>query len=58
MLWIQVQSSDGPLLLGVCYCPPNSDTGVLEEMNAAISAILGNNSIVLCEDFNVPNIDW
>ena len=57
MLWIQIQTKDGPLLLGVCHCPPNSDTTVLEEMNAAITAIPGNHSIVLCGDFNVPSIN-
>ena len=49
---------DGPLLFGVFYCPPNSDAIVLDEINAAISAIPGNQSIVLCGDFNAPNIDW
>ena len=58
MLWIQIQTRAGLLLFGVVYRPPNSDTLVLEEMNAAISAIPGNHSIVLCGDFNVPNIDW
>ena len=45
-------------MFGVFYHPPNSDATILEEMNAAISTIPGNYSIVLCEDFNVPNIDW
>ena len=56
MLWIEVQTRDGTLLFGVFYRPPNSDATMLDEMNTAISAIPGNQSIVLCGDFNAPNI--
>jgi len=53
MLWVQIQTRDGPVLFGVFYHPT-----ILEEMNAAISSIPGNYSIVICGDFYVPNIDW
>ena len=58
IIWIQLVTSDGPLLFGVFYCPPNSGITTLEELNTAISSILGNFPIVLCGDFNVPDIDW
>ena len=58
IIWIQLLTPDGPLLFGVFYHPPNSGTSTLEEFNTAISSIPGNYLIVLCGDFNAPNIDW
>ena len=49
---------DSPPLFGVFYRPPNSGISTLEELNTAISTIPGDFPIVLCEDFNVPDIDW
>ena len=51
-------TSDGPLLFGVFYRPPNSGISTLEELNAAISSIPRNFPNVSCGDFNVPDIDW
>ena len=55
MLWIQIQTRGDSVLFGVFYRPPNSDATILEEMNTVIS---DNYYIVICGDFNVPNIDW
>ena len=57
ILWIEIQTRDDSLLFGVFYHSPNSDATVLDKMNAAISAIPGNQSD-LCGDFNAPKIDW
>ena len=58
VIWIQLLTSDGHLLLGVFYHPPNSGVCTLEQLNTAISSISGNFPLVLCGDFNVPDIDW
>ena len=58
MIWIQIESKHGPVLFGAFYRPPNSDATTLEEMNVAIPSIPGNYPIVLCGDFNGPNINW
>ena len=58
IIWIQLSTSDGPLLFGVFYRPPNSGISALSELNTAISSIPGNLRLVLCGDFNVPDIDW
>ena len=58
IIWIQLSTSDGPLLFGVFYRSPNSDVSTLIELNTAISTIPGGLRLVLCGDFNVPDIDW
>ena len=51
-------TSDGPLLFGVFYRPPNSGISTLEELNTAISSIPRNFPSVLCGNFNVSDGDW
>ena len=42
-----------PTLKHIVKC----DAAILDELKEAISTIPGNHSIVLCGDFNVPNIN-
>ena len=58
IIWIQLSTSDSPLLFAVFNRPPHSGISTLTELDSAISCIPGNLRLVLCGDFNVPDIDW
>ena len=50
--------SDGFLLFGTFYRPPNSDISILDSLNHSLLSTHTKYSIVLCGDFNLPHINW
>ena len=54
---MEVSTACGPVLFGVFYRPPSQGaTGVSALNNCLLS--VSRLPVVLCGDFNLPNIDW
>ena len=58
LLWLEIFTQTGPILLGTFYRPPNSDPSILNSLNHSLLSINTDYSIVLCGDFNLPHINW
>ena len=60
ILWLQIAvPSHRSFLLGVYYRPPGNSVEALEHLNNSLMSLSSCNlPLVLCGDFNVPNIDW
>jgi len=60
ILWIQIATrSFGHFLLDVYYRPPGNSVEALVHLNNSLLSLSSCNlPVVLCGDFNVPNIDW
>ena len=48
----------GKTLLGVFYNPPATGTDYLCRLRNSLALIADSCSIVLCGDFNIPNVNW
>ena len=59
VLWIELIVPDwGPVLFGVFYQLASSYIRVLQQLHNLLTALTSSNSnLILCGDFNVPNID-
>ena len=57
LLLIEISGSNNSFLFGVYYRPPSA---TVESVNALSNCLLSvpNSPIILCGDFNVPNIAW
>jgi len=53
---MEVATLNGPLLFGVYYRSPQSNTDIISLNHCLLS--ISEYPIVLCGDFNVPKIDW
>ena len=60
VIWIQIETRDAWSYIVWCILSSTKFRcyNFRRNYNAAISSIPGNSPIVLCGDFNVPNIDW
>ena len=58
LIWLQLFTKSGPLLFGTFYRPPSMCTTDIQELNSSLSMITDKYPILICGDFNVPNIDW
>ena len=60
ILWIELVACSGsPLLFGVVYRPPSADNSVLDQLYCVLNSLTSTRcNIMLCGDFNVPDIDW
>ena len=60
ILWLQIAApSHRNFLLGVYCRPPGNSIEALEQLNNSLMTLSSCNlPLVLCGDFNVPNIDW
>ena len=59
LLWIELPTKASTILLGVVYRPPLSSVSYLEELHTSLlCAVKYNVPVILCGDFNLPNIDW
>ena len=58
LLWIEISHTTGQLVLGVFYRPPNSDREYLTSLQNSLALIPDAQNIILCGDFNLPNINW
>ena len=59
ILWIELVSQNQcPLLFGVLYRPPSANSSVLDQLYGVLCTLTSSRcNIVLCGDFNVPNIN-
>ena len=57
LLWMEVATFNGPLLFGVYYRSPSQSNSDIISLNHCLLSI-SDCPIILCGDFNVPNIDW
>ena len=57
LLWMEVATLNVPLLFGVYYRSPSQSNSDIISLNYCLLSI-SDYPIVLCGDFNVPNIDW
>ena len=46
------------LFVGVFYNPPRSNCNTIHQLQSSLAALPGSLPVVLCGDFNLPNIDW
>ena len=58
LLRIEIASSPSNLLVGVLYNPPGFKTDALLQLQNSLTSLLNTLPLVLCGDFNLPNIDW
>ena len=57
-LWVEIASSPSNLLVGVFYNPPGFKTDTLLHLQNSLASLPNTLPLVLCGDFNLPNIDW
>ena len=55
---MELFTQSGSILFGTYYRPPSSDISVLYSLNHSLLSICTKYPIVLCGDFNLPQIDW
>ena len=59
MLWLELLTSGGKVNLVTFYRPPDSSVDSLQQLMTSISfATSSSLPLILCGDFNVPEIDW
>ena len=59
-MWCEMPlKQDDRLLVGTVYRSPNSDLANNAEVNEFLSrVVVGKSHVVVCGDFNYPDIDW
>ena len=57
LLWVELSTFSGPLLFGVFYRPPSQGVTDLLALNNCLLSVT-HYSVIMCGDFNVPNINW
>ena len=58
IIWIEVSINRESYLFGVFYCPPGSDAGPFVSLHESMLPLPVTYPIVLCGDFNLPEISW
>ena len=58
LLWIELSLTPANVLVGVFYNPPDSPSSTMTQLNNSLAAINISTPIVICGDFNLPNINW
>ena len=61
IVWGEIKSNQGSVLLGSFYRPPGTDSNVLDSLNDSINYILNKSKdkmIVLSGDFNLAHNNW
>jgi hypothetical protein len=59
LIWIELQSPINKTVIGLCYNSPNSSHEEKLELSSQIKEICSNHKdVLLCGDFNFPNINW
>ena len=62
MLWHQIElKGRSSILLGTVYKPKHNDAVTVDNLQNVLTKInhkLPNNNIIVCGDFNQPNVDW
>ena len=57
LLFLEISTTCGPVLFGVFYRPPSQGVIEVSALNRCLLSV-SKLPIVLCGDFNLPNIDW
>ena len=58
LLWVEITFCSIKSLIGVFYRSPNPPRNSLSQLEYSISSIPSTSTVVLCGDFNLPNINW
>ena len=58
VLWVELSFVPSKLFIGVFYNPPSSNRNTIHQLQSSLAALPGSLPVVLCGDFNLPNIDW
>ena len=58
MLWLELYTSRGVVNLVTYYRPPTTTADSLHSLHSAIVAVCSSSPIIVCGDFNVPDVDW
>lgn len=60
-LFVKITVNKKPFIIGSVYIPPKSPTVVYESFIELVQSIVSSNNdstLILCGDFNLPNISW
>ncbi|XP_060876918.1 uncharacterized protein LOC132949850 [Metopolophium dirhodum] len=60
-VFVLLSLNSGHLLVGGVYLPPRSPLSVVESHTTSVEHIISSykpNSLVICGDYNLPNINW
>ena len=59
LLWVKLSLKPMSMIFGVFYRPPYHSTHDLQALQDSLLSVSDKHScIIVCGDFNVPNIDW
>ena len=58
VLWVELSRWHQKTLFGVFYRPPDSQLDILTQLQFSLEGIKDTHRVVLCGDFNVPDINW
>ena len=58
VLWLKLLLIPSKLFVGVFYNPSSSNCNTIHQLQSSLAALPGSLPVVLCGDFNLPNIDW
>ena len=59
IVWIELMGLTLPIVIGVFYRPPSATMSVLEQLSLSLSNLSSYKCLlILCGDFNIPNINW
>ena len=58
ILWLELYASRSRINFVTYYRPPNATVEDLQALNTVLATILSSLPLVLCGDFNVPDINW
>ena len=58
LLWVELTSPLLNVLVGVFYNPPGFKDNALLQLQNSLTSLPSSLPIVLCGDFNLPNINW
>ena len=58
MLWLELHASRGVVNLVTYYHQPTTITDSLHSLHSAVAAVCSSSPIIVCGDFNVPDVDW
>lgn len=59
LVWIKVDNiNSSPVYVGAFYRPPESSDSYIQVLNHSLNNLPTNCRIILCGDFNLPDINW
>ena len=58
LMWVELSLKPCKMLVGVFYNPPGNNLNALIQLQSSLMSIPKTSHVVLCGDFNVPNVNW